>query len=112
MGDAGYSADDAAVAAARTALSAPLDALNEKITSKFIVGEFCYVDIHFTSYLHLLSVIGEGDMLDSRPNVKSWFERIKTHKSYSGQDIFAYDMLPSLEDIKSKTLGDVDCGEF
>ena len=112
MGDAGYSADDAAVAAARTSLSAPLDALNEKITSKFIVGEFCYVDIHFTSYLHLLSVIGEADMLDSRPNVKSWFERIKTHKSYSGQDIFAYDMLPSLEDIKSKTLGDVDCGEF
>jgi len=44
--------------------------------------------------------------------VKGWFEKIKTHKSYSGQDIVAYDLLPSLEDIKSKTLADVECGEF
>jgi hypothetical protein len=59
-----------------------------------------------------LSIIGEAEMLNSRPSVKGWFEKIKTHKSYSGQDIVAYDLLPSLEDIKSKTLADVECGEF
>jgi glutathione S-transferase len=112
MGDAGYAADNAAVEAARAALVTPLDALNAKIASEYIVGDFCYVDIHFTAYLHLLSVIGEAEMLNSRPNVKGWFEKIKTHKSYSGQDIIAYDLLPSLEDIKSKTLADVECGEF
>jgi len=112
MGDAGYAADNAAVEAARAALVTPLDALDAKIASEYIVGDFCYVDIHFTAYLHLLSVIGEAEMLNSRPNVKGWFEKIKTHKSYSGQDIVAYDLLPSLEDIKSKTLADVECGEF
>jgi len=112
MGDAGYAADNAAVEAARAALVTPLDALDAKIASEYIVGDFCYVDIHFTAYLHLLSVIGEAEMLNSRPNVKGWFEKIKTHKSYSGQDIIAYDLLPSLEDIKSKTLADVECGEF
>jgi glutathione S-transferase len=112
MGDADYAADNAAIEAARAALVTPLDALNAKIASEYIVGEFCYVDIHFTAYMHLLSVIGEADMLNSRPNVKSWFEKIKTHKTNSGQDIIAYDFLPSLEDIKSKTLADVECGEF
>lgn len=112
MADAAYVADDAAVEAARAGLAEPLDALNAKIASEYIVGEFSYVDIHFTAYLHLLSVIGEADMLNSRANVKSWFEKIKTHKSYSGQDIIAYDLLPSLEDIKSKTMADVECGEF
>jgi glutathione S-transferase len=112
MGDVDYAADNAAVEAARAALVTPLDALNAKIASEYIVGDFCYVDIHFTAYLHLLSVIGEAEMLNSRPNVKGWFEKIKMHKSYSGQDIVAYDLLPSLEDIKSKKLADVECGDF
>jgi glutathione S-transferase len=112
MGDPAYAADNAAISAARAGLTTPLDALDKKIASEFIVGNFCYVDIHFTAYLHLLSVIGEAEMLNSRPNVKAWFERIKKHKSYSGQDIFAYDLLPSLDDIKSKTLADVEWGEF
>lgn len=112
MGDAGYTADSAAVDAARAALAAPLDALNNKIAKDYIVGEFCYVDIHYTAYLHLLSVIGEQALIDSRPNIKRWFETVKTHKSYSGQDIVAYDFMPSLEDIKAKTLSDIECGEF
>ena len=112
MGDASYAADNAAVDAARAGLATPLDALDAKIASEYIVGEFSYVDIHFTAYLHLLSVIGEEEMLNSRPNVKGWFEKIKTHKSYSGQDIVAYDFMPSLEDIKSKTIADIECGEF
>jgi glutathione S-transferase len=112
MGDAAYTADSAAVDAARAALATPLDALNAKIAKQYIVGDFSYADIHFTAYMHLLLVMGEADMLNSRPNVKAWFELIKKHKTNSGQDIIAYDFLPSLEDIKSKTLADIECGEF
>jgi glutathione S-transferase len=112
MGDAAYTADSAAVDAARAALATPLDALNAKIAKKYIVGDFCYADIHFTAYMHLLLVMGEADMLNSRPNVKAWFELIKKHKTNSGQDIIAYDFLPSLEDIKAKTLADIECGQF
>lgn len=112
MGDASYTADNTAVEAARASLAAPLEALNTKIGSEYIIGDFCYADIHFTAYIHLLSVIGEEALLNSHANIKAWFERIKTHKSYSGQDIFAYDFMPSLEDIKSNTLADIECGEF
>jgi glutathione S-transferase len=112
MGDASYSADNAAVDAARAALATPLDAANAQLTKDFIVGDFCYVDIHWTAYVHLLSIIGEGALIDSRSNLKAWFGRIKVHKSYSGQDIKAYDVLPTLEDIKAKKLSDVHCGEF
>jgi len=112
MADASYTPDTAKVDAARAALAAPLDAINDKIQSEYIVGEFCYVDIHWTAYCHLLTVIGEGNLIDSRASLKGWFEKIKTHKSYSGQDIIAYDFMPSLEDIKSKKLADIECGEF
>jgi len=112
MGDAAYSADNAAIEAARAALVTPYEALNAQLTKDYIVGDFCYVDIHWTAYSHLLLVIGEGAVIDGNPNVKAWFEKIKTHKSYSGQDIIAYDLLPSLEDIKAKKLSDVQCGEF
>lgn len=112
MADPSYTTDSAKVDAARAALSAPLDAINAKIQSEYIVGEFSYADIHWTTYCHLLTVIGEGALIDSRSSLKSWFEKAKTHKSYSGQDIVAYDFMPSLEDIKAKKLADIECGEF
>ena len=112
MADPSYTADSAKVDAARAALAAPLDAINDKIQSEYIVGEFCYVDIHWTAYCHLLEVIGEGALIDARASLKGWFEKIKVHKSYSGQDIVAYDFMPSLEDIKAKKLADIECGEF
>ncbi len=112
MADPSYTADAAKVDAARAALATPFDALDAKINSEYIVGEFCYVDIHWTAYCHLLTVIGEAEFLNSRPSVKAWFEKIKVHKSYSGQDIMAYDFMPSLEDIKAKKLADIECGEF
>ena len=112
MADATYQPDQAKIDSAKAALEAPFDALNDKINSDYIVGEFCYVDIHWTSYCHLLEVMGLTDYIGSRSAVKQWYEKIKVHKSYSGQDIIAYDMLPSLEDIKACRLADVECGEF
>lgn len=113
MSDASYKADSAAVESARRALDAPLDAIDAQLAGKtFVVGDYTYADIHWTAYLHLLGLAGEGALVERRPNLKSWLERIKTHKSFSGQDIVAYDLLPTLEDIRAKRLKDVVITDF
>lgn len=113
MHNADYSADTAAVERARTELTAPLDALNAQLAGKeFIVGDYSFADIHWTAYIHLLVVAGEGELVDWRPNLKQWFERIRKHKSFSGQNIVAYDLLPSLDDIKAMRLKDVVITDF
>ena len=39
---------------------------------------------------------GKQDMIDSRPNTKAWYDKVKQRPSYAS--------LPSLEDIKQKQL--------
>lgn len=113
MSDSGYQEDSAAVEAARNALTAPLDAIDAQLANKdFVVGSYSYADPHWTSHVHLLITAGEAALIDQRRNLKAWFDRIKTHKSFSGQDIVPYDIMPSLDDIKQKKLSDVVCGEF
>ncbi len=113
MSDASYQVDEAAMEAARSALTAPLDAIDAQLNGKkFVVGDYSYADIHWTAYVHLLTLAGEDALIDQRPHLKAWLERIKTHKSFSGQDVIAYDMLPTLDDVKTKKLNDVVCGEF
>jgi len=113
MRDPDYVADAVAVESARAGLVAPLDALNAQLAGKsFIVGEYSYADIHWTAYVHLLQVAGEGALVDQRPNLKQWFERIKKHKSFSGQNIVAYELLPSLDDIKAMRMKDVVITDF
>jgi glutathione S-transferase len=111
--DSAYQADAAAIDEARSALAAPLNAIDAQLANKeFIVGGFSYADIHWTAYIHLLLLSGEGALVDQRRNLKAWFDRIKTHKSFSGQDVVAYELMPTLEDIKTNRLKDVVCGEF
>jgi len=111
--DPTYKTDIAALEEARSALIAPLEAIDAQLAGKnFIVGQYSYADIHWTAYIHLLLLAGEYAQVDQRRHLKSWLERIKTHKSFSGQDLVAYDLLPSLDDIKQKRLNDVVCGEF
>jgi len=59
-----------------------------------------------------LTVMGEGALYAKHNNIKAWFERVKAHKSFSGQDIISYDFLPTLEEIQAKVMKDVECGEF
>ena len=105
--------DDAAVDEARKALAGVLDALDGQLAGKnFIIGDYSFADIHWTAYIHLLCEAGEGDLVDSRANIKAWFDRIRAHKSYCGQDIVAYDLLPKLEDIKNKQLRSVEVSDY
>ena len=113
MSDPSYQADAAAIEAARNALISPLNAIDRQLTGKaFIVGDYSYADAHWTAYTHLLNIAGESALIDQHRNLKSWYDRIKTHRSFSGQDVVAYDLLPTLDDIKTKKLNDVVCGEF
>lgn len=114
MDDSVYMVKSADIEAARRALAAPLDALNAHLANNntFIIGNYSFADIHWTAYVHLLYEAGEGDLIDTRPNIKAWFERIRTHKSFSGQNVVAYDLLPKLADIKKKKLNSVVIDDY
>jgi glutathione S-transferase len=110
----GAAADENAVEAARGALVAPLDALDAQLgnDNTFIIGNYSFADIHWTAYVHLLYETGDGDLVDHRRNIKAWFDRIRTHKSFSGQNIVAYELLPSLDDIRNNRLSSVEIDDF
>jgi glutathione S-transferase len=113
MADASYTPDEAAIAAARAGLVDGLEAFDDQLQSnEYVVGQYTYADIHWTIYIHLLTILGEGALFAKHNNIKAWFERIKVRKSFSGQDIVGYDFLPTLDEIKAKVMKDVECGEF
>lgn len=113
MHDSVYMMNTDAIEAARNALIAPLDALDKQLSENtFIIGNYSFADIHWTAYVHLLYESGDGDLVDKRPNLKAWFDRIRTHKSFSGQNVVAYDILPKLGDIKKKQLNSVVIDDF
>ena len=113
MHDSVYMMNTDAIEAARNAMIAPLDALDKQLSENtFIIGNYSFADIHWTAYVHLLYESGDGDLVDNRPNLKAWFDRIRTHKSFSGQNVVAYDILPKLGDIKKKQLNSVVIDDF
>lgn len=98
---------------AKQALTAPLEALNSELANnEFIIGNYSFADIHWTAYIHLLYEAGEGDLIDQYDNVKRWFNKIRTKKSFSGQNITAYDLLPKLADIQHKQLNSVIIDDY
>ena len=62
--------------------------------------------------MHLLTVAGQGDLIERRANLRAWFGRIRQHKSFCGQNLVAYDLLPSLEDIKALRMKGVVITDF
>jgi len=113
MDDSVYMVKTDEINTARAALAAPLDALNNQLAKNtFIIGNYSFADIHWTAYLHLLNEAGEGDLISDKEHVKAWFDRVCTHKSFSGQNIIAYDLLPKLADIKNKRLNSIIIDDF
>lgn len=98
---------------ALSALTSPLEALNQELTSNdYIIGNYSFADIHWSAYIHLLYEAGEGEFIDKHANIKRWFGSIRSRKSFSGQNIVAYDLLPKLADIKSKQLNSVVIDDY
>ncbi|MGB5734720.1 MAG: glutathione S-transferase family protein [Thiohalocapsa sp.] len=108
MRDDGTQPDPDVVPSACQALAPMLDALDAQLDGKsYIVGDYSYADVHWTAYLHLLWIAGQDKLVRDRPNLDAWFQRIRARKSFSGQDLIAYNLMPSLDDIRAKRLSDV-----
>ena len=74
-----------------------LDAFDAALTGKkFIVGDYSYADVHWTAVAHFIELGGQQSLIDSRANVKAWFDKVKQRPSYAS--------MPSLDDIKQKQL--------
>jgi len=98
---------------ALNALSAPFVALDQELTNnEYIIGNYSFADIHWSAYIHLLYEAGEGEFVDKHANIKRWFKAIRTRKSFSGQNIVAYDLLPKLADIQNKQLNSVVIDDY
>ena len=94
------------------AVSVALDALADQLRTKrhrgdFIVGDFSMADIHWAPYVHACNLLGHGNLITSRPEVNQWWDAVKVHKSTSKENFVAYEVLPSMDDIRSNRLSDV-----
>lgn len=95
-------ADDTTV----STLSSLLDALDGQLQNKrhrgdYIVGEFSLADIHWAPYVHCCEIGGRGDLIASRSAVQAWWNKIKAHKSTSKEDYVAYNVLPTIDELKA-----------
>ena len=90
------------------------DALDQQLQgNKYIVcDKYTWADLHWTAYTHLLEISGCKVLINERPNVKQWFERIKARKAQCGQDEVAYEMLPSAEETKQGKLKSVKISNY
>jgi glutathione S-transferase len=76
--------DEEKVASFKQKLNTNLD-VYEKILSKqpYLAGEkFTLADLFHLPYGAWLAKIGEGDLIESRPNVKQWWDRITSRISW------------------------------
>ncbi|CAF0760156.1 unnamed protein product [Adineta ricciae] len=76
--------DEARVATLKQQLSEKLD-VYDKILSKqpYLAGqEFTLADLFHLPYGSWLVKLGEGNLFESRPNVKSWWDRITSRPSW------------------------------
>ena len=77
-------ADQEKVASFKQQLNANLN-IYEKILSKqpYLAGDrFTLADLFHLPYGAWLVKIGEGNLFESRPNVKQWWERITSRTSW------------------------------
>ncbi|MES9818875.1 MAG: glutathione S-transferase family protein [Candidatus Thiodiazotropha sp.] len=94
------------------ALATLFDAFDRQLQDKkyrgdFIVGEFTLADIHWAPYIHCCELTGRGELISARSAMKSWWEKVKVHKSTSKENYVAYDVLPTIDEIKANQLRSV-----
>ena len=81
------------------------DGMDATLSDKeYIVGALSFADIHWIAYLHLCHAAGRDSLIDSRANLKSWFERMKTRKGKHGSP---YEALSSAAEIQGREFRNV-----
>ena len=90
------------------------DAMDEQLeNNKYIAcDKYTWADLHWTAYVHLCEITGCNTLIDERKNIKNWFNRIKIKKSQCGQDLAAYDMLPTAEETLQGRLKSVVISDY
>ena len=73
----------------------------------FICGEFSLADIHWSANVNILIANGAGNLVDSRNDVKTWWDAVKSHPSTSKEKITPFDFLPTKADMDAGTLRNV-----
>ncbi|MDX2504281.1 MAG: glutathione S-transferase family protein [Gammaproteobacteria bacterium] len=102
MKDKDYKPDQSKIDAALQAIDKVFDAADKQLEGKdYFASDYTFADVHWVAYMHFCEITGHHDLLNKRPNLKSWLERIKTRKN--GTQI-TYNVLPDLEQIKNKEL--------
>ncbi len=88
-------------------------ALNTHLESKtkdvalrgdYICGAFSLADIHWAALAQGCVLSDAGNILETHAQVKNWWYLIKGHPSTSKEKITAYDILPTVHDIKGNNL--------
>lgn len=88
-------------------LDAQLQSKSVSLRGDYIAGAFSLADIHWAALAQGCYLAGAGDIVDSRPAVKTWWGLIKAHPSTSKEKIKAYDVLPTAGDIQGNSLRDI-----
>ncbi len=102
MQDADYKPDQSKIDTALRAIDRVLEVADKQLQDRdYFAIDYTFADIHWAPYIHFCELTGHDDLLSSRPNLKAWIERIKARKN--GTQI-TYNVLPSLQQIKSKDL--------
>lgn len=100
MHNESFEPDEMQISASQSQLDQVFEALESQLNGKtFIVGDYSYADIYWTSVAHLCFLLDEQKQIDSRNNVKAWFEKVSSRTSFAS--------LPTLDDIKHKQLKSV-----
>ncbi|MAZ79136.1 MAG: hypothetical protein CMD72_00090 [Gammaproteobacteria bacterium] len=91
-----------------------LDTLNNQLkNNKYIVcDKYTFADLHWTAYIHFLMINGYDNLIGDYKNINAWYERIKSRKSQCGQELVAFDNLPSKEDLVNRKLSSITIQDF
>ncbi|MCU7886224.1 MAG: hypothetical protein KZQ82_18700, partial [Candidatus Thiodiazotropha sp. (ex Lucinoma annulata)] len=63
--------------------------------------------IHWAPYAHCCEIAGKGELISARGAMKSWWEKVKAHKSTSKENYLAYNVLPTIDEIRANQLRSV-----
>lgn len=100
MMDSDYSPDQSKIDIALRKIDQVFEVADKHLQDRdYFAIDYTFADIHWAPYIHFCEITGHGDLLDNRPNLKAWLERIKSRKN--GTQI-TYNVLPGLQQIKNK----------
>ena len=93
-------------------LAPVIDAFDKQINNPprrgdFICGDFSLADIHWSACVNMLHIKGQADLINSKPAVASWFEKVKNHPSTSKEKIIPFTTVPTADDVQQETLRDI-----